>query len=123
LIVREARTASEPEALVAFFRASGMAMLIGRLSYSAVTGRRNRIARWRPVLRKRDAVIAFSATLAAGESARAQNAPDSSKTADFLFVQTAKGMTFDKPGGKLTLAGVSPVTLFFADRPERIAGT
>jgi hypothetical protein len=68
------------------------------------------------------AAPAFAATLAAGESARAQNAPDSSKTADFLFVQTAKGMTFDKPGGKLTLAGVSPVTLFFADRPERIAG-
>jgi hypothetical protein len=39
------------------------------------------------------AAPAFAATLAAGESARAQNAPDSSKTADFLFVQTAKGMT------------------------------
>jgi hypothetical protein len=70
------------------------------------------------------ATPAFAATLAAGESARAQNAPNSSKTADFLFVQTAKGMTFDnKAGGKLTLEGVSPVTLFFADRPERIAGS
>jgi hypothetical protein len=69
------------------------------------------------------AAPALAATLAAGELARAQNAaPDSSKTADFLFVQTAKGMTFDKSGGKLSLDGVSPVTLFFADRPERIAG-
>ena len=42
--------------------------------------------------------------------------------ADFLFVQTAKGMTYDKAAGRLTLTGVSPVTLFFADRPERIAG-
>jgi hypothetical protein len=67
------------------------------------------------------AAPALAATLAAGE-ARAQNAPDSSKTADFLFVQTGKGMAFDKSAGKLTLEGVSPVTLFFADRPERIAG-
>jgi hypothetical protein len=68
------------------------------------------------------AAPALAATLAASELARAQNAPDSSKTADFLFVQTAKGMAFDKAGAKLTLVGVSPVTLFFADRPERIAG-
>jgi hypothetical protein len=68
------------------------------------------------------AAPAFTATLVASELARAQNAQDTSKTADFLFVQTAKGMTFDHAGGKLTLEGVSPVTLFFADRPERIAG-
>jgi hypothetical protein len=37
-------------------------------------------------------------------------------------VQTAKGMSFDRAGGKLTLESVSPVTLFFTDRPERIAG-
>lgn len=42
------------------------------------------------------------------------------KEADFLFVQNAKSMTYDK--GKLTLRGVSPVTIFFSDRPERIAG-
>ena len=42
------------------------------------------------------------------------------KEADFLFVQNAKSMTYDK--GKLTLKGVSPVTIFFTDRPERIAG-
>ena len=44
------------------------------------------------------------------------------KTADFLFVQSANGMTFDKAANRLTLTGVSPVTVFFADRPERIAG-
>jgi hypothetical protein len=36
-------------------------------------------------------------------------------------VQTAKGMSFDKATGKLTLEGVSPVTVMFSDRPERIA--
>jgi len=42
--------------------------------------------------------------------------------ADFLFVQTAKGMRFDQATDTLTLEGVSPVTVFFSDRPERIAG-
>jgi hypothetical protein len=38
----------------------------------------------------------------------------------FLFVQNAKGMIFEK--GTITLKGVSPATLFFSDRPMRIAG-
>ena len=42
--------------------------------------------------------------------------------ADFLFVQTAKRMRFDPAAALVTLEGVSPVTLFFSDRPERIAG-
>ena len=44
------------------------------------------------------------------------------KKADFLFVQSAKSMTFDPAQKKLTLENVSPVTVFFTDRPERIAG-
>ncbi len=44
------------------------------------------------------------------------------KEGDFLFVQNAKSMTYDKASGKLTLVGISPVTVFFTDRPERIAG-
>ena len=66
-----------------------------------------------------------SATLLASASALepavAQNA-EPAKQADFLFVQTANGMTFDKATNTLTLQGVSPVTVFFTDRPERIAG-
>jgi hypothetical protein len=42
--------------------------------------------------------------------------------ADFLFVQTASAMAFDKGTSKLTLHGVGGATLFFSDRPERIAG-
>ena len=44
------------------------------------------------------------------------------KTADFLFVQTAKSMSFNPAANELTLVGVAPVTLFFTDRPERLAG-
>lgn len=43
-----------------------------------------------------------------------------SKEGEFLFVQNARSMTYDK--GKLTLLGVSPVTVFFSDRPDRVAG-
>lgn len=44
------------------------------------------------------------------------------KKADFLFVQSSKSMSFDPATNKLTLEDVSPVTVFFTDRPERIAG-
>lgn len=67
------------------------------------------------------AIPALAATLASVKSALAQGAQEPPKQADFLFVQTAKGMTFDKVTGKLTLEGVSPVTVMFSDRPERIA--
>jgi hypothetical protein len=48
------------------------------------------------------------------------SAADSAKTADFLFVQTAKDVSVD--GDKLVMKGVSPTVLFFTDRPERVAG-
>lgn len=37
-----------------------------------------------------------------------------------LFVQSAQGVTVD--GDTLTLTGVAPTTVYFADRPKRIAG-
>jgi len=67
------------------------------------------------------ATPALAASLASVKSALAEAAQEPAKQADFLFVQTAKGMTFDKPASKLTLTGVSPVTVMFSDRPERIA--
>jgi hypothetical protein len=47
-------------------------------------------------------------------------ATDATKTADLLFVQTARDVRLD--GEKLILKGISPTVLFFTDRPERIAG-
>lgn len=83
---------------------------------------------------KRRTFIALS-TLAAsllplkqalGQSGQPSTSPhtssQASNRADFLFVQTAKSINYDAANKKLTLVGVSPVTLFFSDRPERIAG-
>lgn len=71
-------------------------------------------------------IFVTSATLLASapalEAAMAQTAEAPAKQADFLFVQTANSMTFDRATSKLTLHGVSPITVFFSDRPERIAG-
>jgi hypothetical protein len=68
------------------------------------------------------AAAALAASAAPLKSAFAQAAKGFPKEADCLFVQNAKSMTYDKAKGKLTLRGVSPVTIFFSDRPERVAG-
>jgi hypothetical protein len=68
----------------------------------------------------RRAFIAATAFAAASlDSALVQAAE---QQADFLFVQSARGMSFDPATSRMTLNGVSPATVFFADRPERIAG-
>ena len=42
------------------------------------------------------------------------------KAPEFLFVQTAKDIAYKD--GVLILQDVSPVTVFFSDRPKRIVG-
>jgi hypothetical protein len=56
----------------------------------------------------------------AGMAASSTSTLAQAKQADFLFVQNAASMSY--ANGKLVLKGVSPVTVFFSDRPERIAG-
>jgi hypothetical protein len=74
-----------------------------------------------PTRRSLVAVTAF--TLAASLLAAVTFATAAEeKQADFLFVQNAKGMSFDSATNKLILENVSPVTVFFSDRPDRIAG-
>jgi hypothetical protein len=72
------------------------------------------------------ATAALATTSASGQAqvaqAPAQPGGDASGNADFLFVQTARRMSFDRAASRLTLHEVSPVTLFFSDRPDRIAG-
>jgi hypothetical protein len=63
-----------------------------------------------------------AASLASSRSALAKAKKEAPKLADVLLVQSSRGMTFDRATNKLTLTGVSPVTVFFTDRPERIAG-
>ena len=50
----------------------------------------------------------------------ADPASDKDKRVPMLFVQTAKGATL--VNGKLTLMGVSPMTVYFSDRSTRVAG-
>lgn len=45
---------------------------------------------------------------------------DTTSKVEMLFVQSAKGATL--ASGKLTLTGIAPTTVFFSDRPHRIAG-
>jgi len=47
-------------------------------------------------------------------------ARDTTTKVEMLFVQSAKGATLEN--GKLTLIGVGATTVFFSDRPKRIAG-
>ncbi len=49
----------------------------------------------------------------------ASQTAEEEKKADLLFVQNAKGVTLDN--GKMILTEVSPTTIFFSDRPQRIA--
>jgi hypothetical protein len=70
---------------------------------------------------RRTALIAGAGLVLAAASPL-RLAAEESGSADFLFVQTASAMSHDAAAGTVTLEGVSPVTLFFADRPDRIAG-
>ena len=45
---------------------------------------------------------------------------DQLETEQSMFVQTARGITSD--GATLTLRDVTPATLFFSDRPQRVVG-
>ncbi len=45
---------------------------------------------------------------------------DQLETEESMFVQTARGITSD--GTTLTLRDVTPSTLFFSDRPQRVVG-
>jgi hypothetical protein len=67
--------------------------------------------------------LSLSAVLLVGNgSVQAQPAPQTAPTSDkveLLFVQNALSGSFD--GTTLTLTGVGP-TIFFSDRPYRVAG-
>lgn len=65
--------------------------------------------------------IAIAATTCLRASAaEEETATDKKEVPQYLFVQTAQKVSSD--GTTLTLHRVSPITLFFSDRPERITG-
>jgi len=48
--------------------------------------------------------------------------PGEQQIPQLLFVQNSTGVVIDKAGRVLTLKGLSPTTLYFSDRPVRLAG-
>lgn len=52
----------------------------------------------------------------------AQASESESAELSLLFVQNASGFAYDKTANTLTLQGVYPTVIFFADRPDRVAG-
>jgi hypothetical protein len=55
-------------------------------------------------------------------SLAASGTPAVKQKVELLFVQNSRGVVMDKDKGTLTLKGVSPTTLWFSDRPVRMAG-
>jgi len=67
------------------------------------------------------ALVAITAlTGSAHSQVGASVAKDTTSKVEMLFVQSAKAATI--VNGKLTLIGVGATTVFFSDRPRRIAG-
>ena len=65
--------------------------------------------------------LAFAAAPFLTRAAHAAQSNENQETiVNLLFVQSARGA--ELAGGELRLKGVSPTTVFFSDRPERITG-
>jgi hypothetical protein len=67
------------------------------------------------------AVMALCVALLPGLGLAA-GTPAVKQKVELLFVQNSRGVAIDKDKGTLTLKGVSPTTLWFSDRPVRMAG-
>ncbi len=65
-------------------------------------------------------VALLGAAVKATPSSATDQAQDNIEEVQLLFVQTSKDVVLEK--GKMTLKGISPTTIFFSDRPKRIAG-
>lgn len=72
-------------------------------------------------MNRREILIGLGvAPVAACASTSSKTGDDAGEKAEYLFVQSARSATLKDD--VLTLKGVAPTTVFFTDRPERIAG-
>jgi hypothetical protein len=69
---------------------------------------------------KQSALLVARTLCLAAANLAAAHTKTPAKAPEFLFVQTAKNIAYKD--GVLTLQDVSPVTVFFSDRPKRIVG-
>jgi len=68
-------------------------------------------------------ITAVAATMLLSSLGIAQTPPPAKREmVQLLFVQNSRGVAISQDGRTLTLKDVSPTTLFFSDRPLRIAG-
>ena len=75
--------------------------------------------RWMLTLLVVFALVWGAVAAATTGTAAAATTEAAEETIEWLFVQNAQSVTLQ--GGVLTLEGVSPTTIFFSDRPERMA--
>jgi len=68
------------------------------------------------------AVLALCMAVLPSLALAAGGTPAVKQKVELLFVQNSRGVAIDKDKGTLTLKGVSPTTLWFTDRPIRMAG-
>ena len=68
------------------------------------------------------AAAAAAIMLAPSLGAAQTSPPAKREMVQLLFVQNSRGVAISQDGRTLTLKDVSPTTLFFADRPVRLAG-
>ena len=68
------------------------------------------------------AVLVACLAMMPGTVFAAAGTPALKHKVELLLVQNATGVAVDKDKGTLTLKGISPTTLFFSDRPVRLAG-
>ncbi len=69
------------------------------------------------------AAFVFSALAMSPPSMEAAETPAANPEAvELLFVQSAGGAVLDHEQGTLTLKALSPTTIYFSDRPYRLAG-
>jgi len=61
-------------------------------------------------------------TVSFAQSSSAKKPPVTPATVELLLVQNASSVTIDADKHTLTLKGVGPTTLYFSDRPVRLAG-
>ena len=76
------------------------------------------IAQGRSIMSTRRNLLSAAPVLAVASVAHSQPSDDIVA----LFVQSAKSMEFSSDAKRLRLHGISPQTIFFSDRPDRVAG-
>jgi hypothetical protein len=92
----------------------------GMLAFGMLTGCKSSEKSTETGATATSAATEMGATASSPATTKGSDSSAKTQKAQFLFVQTAKDVSFQN--GTMVLRGVNPTTICFADRPERIAG-